>query len=568
MRKNKKLDKSLGNFSRQKQATEETFFGELGVPLGGSKIVDVSGRRGYVYVRLRGDTSELIQAYNQVVPSIYNLAVVVKRNRNKYSIIGRDDTKYSNTGSGAGGGVTPLPRHGGQHSLNPDAGMGADVSWIYTRQFMPNLAYPSGTSTQLTIHPHFYEWNGQFKYINPTGSVNLASYIPTATGSAVMALVWVEGDTGALRVSAGAGFSGGVNNNWDIAGHIPDIDRNTGLPLMAVKLTTGTTSLDWSNLYDVRDFQTVSKRFDGIGIQDSTTPAGTGTTLNFGSNLSVSMAGNVATINGGISVPIVTGVAASNYTAAVNKSYMLDISGLTANRNFVLPGGAVGDTIEVVITAGDDTYELIIIGDTGITINGGSAATEWSRIFLPNERVKLVMSTTTNWVVVEDGRRPCVAVFHRTSSGTGGSQAAGDTVLPDWNTLYIDKGWCGDLTNDYFKCRRAGYYSVSGGAAFSSITDQKYANIQIWKNGALTTGSVSSGTKIANSSARQSTVTNSSVIGTVIGGIPADCAAGDYLVYFYETEEASKALFQTDFAGGGADVLAYSTQFTIQEILP
>jgi hypothetical protein len=66
---------------------------------------------------------------------------------------------------------------------------------------------------------------------------------------------------------------------------------------MAVKLTTGTSSLDWSNLYDVRDFLTVQKRFNGIAIQDSGTPKGTGTTLNFGNNLTVSMAGNVATID-------------------------------------------------------------------------------------------------------------------------------------------------------------------------------------------------------------------------------------------------------------------------------
>jgi hypothetical protein len=259
--------------------------------------VNVPGRKGFVYVRLHGNSSELIQAFNQSVPPVFDLSVIVKRVRNSYSIVGRDNVKYANLGSGAGGGVVPLPRHGGQHSLNPEAGMGADVSWIYSRQFMHNLMYPSGTSLELALSPSFYEWNGQWKYINPTGSVNMQPHIPTVTGSARMALVWVDGGTGDIRISAGSLFSGAITNPWDIAGYIPDIDRNTGMPLMAVKLTTGTSSLDWSNLYDVRDFLTVQKRFNGIAIQDSTTPKGTGTTLNFGNNLTVSMAGGVATID-------------------------------------------------------------------------------------------------------------------------------------------------------------------------------------------------------------------------------------------------------------------------------
>ena len=297
MKKNPKLRKSFSDFSRKKQPVEDIYYGELGIPLGGSQVVDVPGRKGFVYVRLHGNTSELIQAFNQSVPPIFDLAVIVKRVRSSYSIVGRDNAKYANLGSGAGGGVIPLPRHGGQHSFNPEAGMGADVAWIYSRQFMHNLMYPSGTSLELALSPAFYEWNGQWKYINPTGSVNMQPHIPTVTGSARMALVWVDGGTGDIRISAGSLFSGAITNPWDIAGYIPDIDRNTGMPLMAVKLTTGTSSLDWSNLYDVRDFLTVQKRFNGIAIQDSGTPKGTGTTLNFGNNLTVSMAGSVTTID-------------------------------------------------------------------------------------------------------------------------------------------------------------------------------------------------------------------------------------------------------------------------------
>jgi hypothetical protein len=113
-----------------------------------------------------------------------------------------------------------------------------------------------------------------------------------------MALLFVDGATGDLQIAGGVGFSGGINNASELAQYIPDVDRNSSIPLAAVKLSTGTTSLDYSMIYDMRDFYTVSKYFEGIGIQDSGTPQGTGTILNFGSNLSVSMAGGVATING------------------------------------------------------------------------------------------------------------------------------------------------------------------------------------------------------------------------------------------------------------------------------
>lgn len=298
MKQHKKLGKSLKKFSTQKINVEEEPSGELGIPLGGSKVVDVPTRPGYVYVRLKGNTSELIQAYNNTVPSIYDYPVRVRRNGNTYTIIGKDQNKWSNVGNGGGGAISPLPRHGGQHSLNPELGMGADVSWIYSRQFMNQLAFPSGSSSMmLTLEPWFYEKDGQWAYSQSTGTPSFAPYVPTVTGSARMALLYINKNTNALEIAAGAMFSGGINNPATLAGFIPDVDRDYAMPLAAVKLTTGTTFLDWGKIYDMRDFYTVQKRWGGIGIQDDGTPVGTGTILNFGNNLSVTVSNGVATIN-------------------------------------------------------------------------------------------------------------------------------------------------------------------------------------------------------------------------------------------------------------------------------
>lgn len=297
MKGQRRLKSSLKSFSKEKVSNKTIYYGELGVTLGGSQVVDVPGRDGFVFVRIKGNTSELIQALNSSVPSAYGLAVLLHREGTNYKIIGKDVRAYSNQGTQIPGGVFPLPRHGGQHSFAPELNIGADPVWVFDKQFMRMLTYPSGSSTLLTINPAFYEWNGSWKYAQNTGSINFAPYVPTITGSARMALLYISPADNGLKIAAGTPFSGDITDKGQLAQYIPDVDRNTSIPLAAVKLITGTTSILWTDLYDMRDFYTVSKRFEGIAIQDDSTPVGTGTVLNFGNNLSVSMAGGIATIN-------------------------------------------------------------------------------------------------------------------------------------------------------------------------------------------------------------------------------------------------------------------------------
>lgn len=334
MKRNKNLNKSLKKFSKDKASVVEELYGELGIPLGGSKIVDVPTRPGYVYVRLKGNTSELIQAYNNSVPNVYNYPVRVRRSLNTYTVVGKDQSKWSNLGNGSeGGSASPLPRHGGQHSLNPAAGMGADTSWIYSRQFMNQLAYPSGTtSMMLTLEPHFYEKDGQWAYSQNTGTPSFAPYVPTVTGSARMALLYLNKTNNALEIVAGALFSGGVTNPATLAGYIPDVDRSYGMPLAAVKLTSGTSYLTWDNVYDMRDFYTVQKGWNGIGIQDEGIPLGTGSTLNFtGAGVTASISGSVVRVDvsaGGSANPPITGsVVFQNESVTLGSVLKLNVVG-------------------------------------------------------------------------------------------------------------------------------------------------------------------------------------------------------------------------------------------------
>jgi hypothetical protein len=94
-------------------------------------------------------------------------------------------------------------------------------------------------------------------------------------------------------------------------------------------------------------------------------------------------------------------VTTSNVTLVENTVNNLTIAGLTANRNTVLPApSAAGKYITVNILDGDDTYFVILIGDTGVSINGGSTATEFHRLQTKGRTATFYSTSTTNWALV------------------------------------------------------------------------------------------------------------------------------------------------------------------------
>jgi hypothetical protein len=358
MKSNKRLKQSLNRFSNKKQNKEEIYSGELGIPQNGRKIVEVPGRAGYVYARLLTNKNELIQALNTSVAAIYGLPVKIRRVKNTYTVIGKEYTRYSNQGSGVGGGVIPLPRHGGQHSLNPDLNMGSDPTWVYSRQIMHMLAYPSGTtSMMLGLSPGFYQYNNQWVYPQVTGVPSFASYVPTVTGAARMALYYLDGADNGLKISAGALFSGGITDPQLLAAYIPTPPASA-IPLMAVKLRTGTTSLDWSNLYDARPWlqilPTGSTGGTSLNIQDEGVPLGTATILNFvGTPVSVTVSGTVANI-------FITGSTGGSVNPPITGSMVIWDDGITQGSALHLNFGS-----NITATISGSTAQIDVIASTG-----------------------------------------------------------------------------------------------------------------------------------------------------------------------------------------------------------
>ena len=166
---------------------------------------------------------------------------------------------------------------------------------------------------------------------------------------------------------------------------------------------------------------------------------------------------------GGMEVKI-SSPTTGNVSPAAGEFHWLDVSGMTANRQFILPVAAsiqTGERIGVGLSVGDASFEFeLISGASGDLINGTDhSSTPWSQIFITGEVVifRCINGTTGDWAVEHDGRIPCTARIDD-NSGTAISTTA---VTPDFDLTVYDVGGIADLANNKLLFRRAGNYLVA-----------------------------------------------------------------------------------------------------------
>lgn len=316
---NQRLHKALLDQKKSTEQSQLKIFGTLGIPLGGRLTVDVADRPSFVYVRLRTDQNEVVQAFNNTVAPSYGLPVIVQRDGTRYIVLGVDTLRYQNNWTNN---APFLPRHGTTHSFDPNGGGGGDMVWVYSRQFMPLLVYPSGTfgSSAVSISNHIIQNPlGKWMYVGDTGTANLISYAPPSGAFGVMILVYMDRTTGnpGIIVNSGNYFSNTLTTAQQIAPYIPNVTNSASqIPLGAVRITTGTTTIDWSYIYDVRPFLSFvatgtsgggggggGAGMDQIGIYglNKGVPLGTGTWVDFGNNITPTISGTTLRVD--VTVP-------------------------------------------------------------------------------------------------------------------------------------------------------------------------------------------------------------------------------------------------------------------------
>ena len=250
-----RFDKAFNSFAGRKSNEPLRFAGLLGILTNGEYTVEIPSRPGYVWVRLRNSLNELIQAYNGVVSPVYDLPVMIERDPftpSQYRIIGRDTGRY---GSNWGTGSAYLASHGNSHSFNRETEGAGDVVWVHSQQFMPFLVYPSGSfgGMGVMLYQGMYYYNDEFRHAGGTGTSDLSAHKPTS-GDAKMVLITLNRVSGNIEITAGSEFSSSITGTSQIIQHIPSMPTGTNIPLAAIRLLSGTSSILWANIYDVRDY--------------------------------------------------------------------------------------------------------------------------------------------------------------------------------------------------------------------------------------------------------------------------------------------------------------------------
>jgi hypothetical protein len=228
---------------------------------------------------------------------------------------------------------------------------------------------------------------------------------------------------------------------------------------------TGLTSISTLLNSNNNIFKTIAVSGQDNVVADSATDT---LTLAAGANVTITTTAGSDTVTiasaGGSSLTY-TAISDANVTMAVNTTYFGSTAGFGATRTYTTPGTcAVGDVIEIAVTTGDDTYDLIVAAAGGDSISGHSTGS--LRLFITGEYIKLrcVVANTT-WIVDHDGRIPCKAQMKNAAAQ---SVNTATTAKITTGTEVYDVG---DIAaSSTFTVRRDGHYRVGANLIWENVT--------------------------------------------------------------------------------------------------
>jgi len=251
------LRRSLSDYNSSLVKEGEKLYGNLGTQIGGRTLVGVPGRPSYVYVRLRTKLSELVEAFNDKVAQKFNTPVIVQRKGNRYVVVERNTETFSDWETSD----PYIPQHAPQHIFDRDGGnMGGDPVWVYPYQFMPGLVSPFGSrgATNVFIQSYPLHTEDGWKYIGNTGTPRLTTYNPVSGSTLV--LISIDSQTGnpALFATTGTFIPANITGTSQLVSYLPQLNDIRYIPQSFVRLVSGTSSIGWNNIHDVRQFLSYS----------------------------------------------------------------------------------------------------------------------------------------------------------------------------------------------------------------------------------------------------------------------------------------------------------------------
>lgn len=459
----KRLESATQSVLSMKQDKPNLVPALLGAYINGQKTVLVAGRNDFVWVRLRGTTSEVVQAFNDAVGLHWDLPILVYRDPNApniWKIYGRDIRAYADWGN-----VSYLPPHGDSHSFSGVEKSGVDPVWVQKRQYMPLLPRPvvSGT-TSIYLEPDFYYFNGQYHYWPGSGTSSLIALGPTGSTTARFVTVFINA-AGNPDYIQGPEYAM-IPPPPDVGNYISLPTPDQGVPIAAVRLYTGTTSISWGDIYDLRSpQQPLAQTGSRITIFDESVYQGAVYGINFvGANVEAVVSGTFAHVfitgsSGGTPVPTTGSFTLYDESVLLGQATALNfvgsgveavMSGTVAHIMHTGSGGGGHSTGTMVIYDESSWLgvfeEMRFIGGgveaynsgsyVAVAISGGVTLPTTGSFTVFDESILLGQATALNFVGsgVEAVMSGTVAHIMHTGSG-GGGHSTGTMVIYDENTF-------------------------------------------------------------------------------------------------------------------------------------
>ena len=223
----------------------------------GNGNINVSGREGWVYIRLHGDSNMLVEARCPTSISLTeDYPVDVERVRTGsqsfYQIIGRSVfVRYDRDpfwSSGISGSVAP---HGSQHERRDRGKGGPDPINVYPRMLTPLRARQQETPDMTVyVDSGFYELDG---YREWAGGSSPAFTPPSGFGEANRYDLLYLFEDGALHIATGTAAS------WEDTPTFPAVPLNS-VAIAFIFMTNEMTTIQEENILDARVVLTASDK--------------------------------------------------------------------------------------------------------------------------------------------------------------------------------------------------------------------------------------------------------------------------------------------------------------------
>lgn len=278
----------------------------LGAYVNGQKTIIVEDRRDYVWCRVKGNTSEVVKAFNAHAGGVghhWDLPILIAKdniNPDIWKVMGRDVRRYATwetTGDLPQSSPYLVP-HGRDHSFSAQAGMGADPVWVFKRQMMPLLPHPAPTGTMgIEIGSDFYYARGHYRWFNSTGTIDLDGFKPTGATDGRFVTIYIDAQTGNPAYLTGTEINV-ITPPIDPGEYIPIPTFDQGVAVAAIFLLTGTARIGWGEIYDLRQPHTpVPFTGTAISIYDESVLQGGIDHFNFvGGSVQAIVSGTIAHI--------------------------------------------------------------------------------------------------------------------------------------------------------------------------------------------------------------------------------------------------------------------------------